>query len=171
MVPSLHTFVHSGLRYLAHDATKWQYLHLAPAALVFSPRPEGLQLENQGIRHIHLFFSVCHLGFIMRHVREQRSQLAGSKLQLTEGYTCMHSRTISYKLYDVTVRINVDKTGTSFLTNLRGSRKSVLGVYWYQYSCYFCFVFLCVCVIRLAQLVFFNVLKYNAHGEVSRIIS
>ena len=38
----------------------------------------------------------------------------------------MHSRTISYKLYDVTVRVNVDKTGKNLLTNLRESRKSVL---------------------------------------------
>ena len=45
---------------------------------------------------------------------------------MTEGYPCVHSRTISYKLYDVTVRVNVDKTGTSLLTNLRVSRKSVL---------------------------------------------
>ena len=46
--------------------------------------------------------------------------------KLTEGYPCVHSRTISYKLYDVTVRVNVDNTGMSLLTNLRVSRKSVL---------------------------------------------
>ena len=62
------------------------------------------------------------------------------------------------------------------------SRKSVLGEYRYQYSCYFCFVitlciyifslsmfvFLWVCVIRPAQLVFFNVLSINPPSEVSR---
>ena len=49
-----------------------------------------------------------------------------SPLCMTEGYPCVHSRTISYKLYDVMVRVNVDNTGMSLLTNLRGSRKSVL---------------------------------------------
>ena len=43
---------------------------------------------------------------------------AASTVNLTEGYPCVHSRTISYKLYDVTVPVNVDKTGTSLLTNL-----------------------------------------------------
>ena len=28
--------------------------------------------------------------------------------EMTEGYLCVHSRTITYKLYDVTVRVNVD---------------------------------------------------------------
>ena len=80
---------------------------------------------------------------------------------------CTHEQNLN-KLYDVTVRVNVDKTGMSLLTNLLRSRKSVLGLYRYQYSCYFCFVFLCVCVIRPAQLVFFNVLSINPPGEVSR---
>ena len=43
---------------------------------------------------------------------------AASTVNLTEGYPCVHSRTISYKLYDVTVRVNMDKTGTSLLTEI-----------------------------------------------------
>ena len=51
---------------------------------------------------------------------------ATRSVNLTGGYPCVHSWTISYKLYDVTVRVNVDNTAMSLLTNLRVSRKSVL---------------------------------------------
>ena len=51
---------------------------------------------------------------------------------------CTHEQSL-YKLYDVTVRVNVDNTGTgtSLLTNLR---KSLLNGISVSISCYFCFV-------------------------------
>ena len=60
--------------------------------------------------------------FLLKHCMLSFGTQAASTVNLTEGYPCVHSRTISYKLFDVTVRVNVDNTGTSLLTNLRGSR-------------------------------------------------
>ena len=104
---------------------------------------------------------------------------ATSAVNLTEGYLCMHSQTISLqtvKCYS-TSQCGQDRDEFTEITKVSTRCISVsifLLLLFCDYTMYIyifslsMFVFLWVCVIRPAQLVFFNILNKNPPGEVSR---